>query len=132
VFGQETQKWAQCEFWDYGFWGLELGNLVVRYRRFGKRNLCRNLIVYIYIYIDRAVKLYYNIYSYNCTLTLNLLTTTVVAPLSNASKCQMGFNSAFKGLIKEKSMQSHSNPTTGFGLNDSPEKAERCSKFSVW
>jgi hypothetical protein len=33
------------------------------------------------------------------TLTLNLLTTTVVAPPSNASKWQMGFNSAFKVLI---------------------------------
>jgi hypothetical protein len=34
-----------------------------------------------------------------CTiLTLNLLTTTIVAPPSNASKWQMGFNSAFKGL----------------------------------
>jgi len=29
------------------------------------------------------------------TLTLNLLTTTIVAPPSNASKWQMGFNSAF-------------------------------------
>ena len=35
-----------------------------------------------------------------CKLTLNLLTTTIVAPPSNASKWQMGFNSAFKGLIK--------------------------------
>ena len=34
----------------------------------------------------------------NCALTLNLLTTTIVAPPSNASKWQMGFNSAFKGL----------------------------------
>ena len=34
----------------------------------------------------------------NVTLTLNLLTTTIVAPPSNASKWQMGFNSAFKGL----------------------------------
>ena len=34
-------------------------------------------------------------------LTLNLLTTTIVAPPSNASKWQMGFNSAFKGLISE-------------------------------
>ena len=34
-----------------------------------------------------------------CILTLNLLTTTIVAPPSNASKWQMGFNSAFKGLI---------------------------------
>ena len=33
------------------------------------------------------------------SLTLNLLTTTIVAPSSNASKWQMGFNSAFKGLI---------------------------------
>jgi len=32
-------------------------------------------------------------------LTLNLLTTTVVVPPSNASKWQMGFNSPFKGLI---------------------------------
>ena len=31
-------------------------------------------------------------------LTLNLLTTTIVAPPSNASKWQVGFNSAFKGL----------------------------------
>ena len=31
-------------------------------------------------------------------LTLNLLTTTIVAPPSNASKWQMGFNSAFKGF----------------------------------
>ena len=31
-------------------------------------------------------------------LTRNLLTTTIVAPPSNASKWQMGFNSAFKGL----------------------------------
>jgi hypothetical protein len=33
-------------------------------------------------------------------LTLNLLTTTIVAPPSNARKWQMGFNSAFKGLIE--------------------------------
>ena len=36
------------------------------------------------------------------TLTLNLLTTTIVAPPNNASKWQMGFNSAFKGLKKSK------------------------------
>jgi len=30
--------------------------------------------------------------------TRNLLTTTIVAPPSNASKWQMGFNSAFKEL----------------------------------
>ena len=33
-------------------------------------------------------------------LTLNLLTTTIVAPPSNASKWQMGLDSAFKGLNK--------------------------------
>ena len=33
-------------------------------------------------------------------LTLNLLTTTIVAPPSNASKWQMGFNSAFKWLTE--------------------------------
>src|SRR5215510_2413232 len=31
-------------------------------------------------------------------LTLNLLTTTIVVPPSNASKWQVGFNSAFKGM----------------------------------
>ena len=31
-------------------------------------------------------------------LTLNMLMTTIVAPPSNASKWQMGFNSVFKGL----------------------------------
>jgi hypothetical protein len=35
---------------------------------------------------------------YKHLLTLNLLTSTIVAPPSNASKWQMGFNSAFKGL----------------------------------
>ena len=35
-------------------------------------------------------------------LTLNLLTTTIVAPPSNASKWQMGFNSASEGLRTEK------------------------------
>ena len=34
-------------------------------------------------------------------LTLNLLTTTIYAPPSNASKWQMGFNSAFKRLNAE-------------------------------
>jgi len=31
-------------------------------------------------------------------LILNLLTSTIVAPPSKASKWQMGFNSAFKGF----------------------------------
>jgi hypothetical protein len=34
----------------------------------------------------------------NTNVTLNLLTTTIVAPPSDASKWQMGFNSTFKGL----------------------------------
>ena len=38
-------------------------------------------------------------------LTLNLLTTTIVAPPSNASKWQMGFNSAFKGLNRKNIIQ---------------------------
>ena len=38
---------------------------------------------------------------YSCQiLTLNLLRTTIVSPPSNASKWQLGFNSAFKGLMK--------------------------------
>jgi len=41
---------------------------------------------------------FHTVYRIILTLTLNLLTTTIVAPPSNASKWQMGFNSAFKGL----------------------------------
>ena len=40
-------------------------------------------------------------------LTLNLLTTTTVATPSNASKWQMGFNSAFKGLNTELNPTCH-------------------------
>jgi len=36
------------------------------------------------------------------SLTLNLLTTTIVAPPSNASKWQIEFNSAFKGLRNKR------------------------------
>jgi hypothetical protein len=42
---------------------------------------------------------YYKYIIFSLNLTLNLLMTTIVAPPSNASKCQMGFNSAFKGLM---------------------------------
>ena len=45
----------------------------------------------------------YHVVSWLTTLTLNLLTTTIVAPPSNASKWQMGFNSVFKGLIRNRS-----------------------------
>ena len=37
-------------------------------------------------------------------LTLNPLTSTIVAPSSNASKWQMGFDSAFKRLIQLRGM----------------------------
>ena len=45
----------------------------------------------------------------NKCLTLNLVTTTIVAPTSNASKWQMGFNSAFKGLkaVKVSNFSGH-------------------------
>ena len=50
--------------------------------------------------------LYTIIYQYKMSvLTLNLLTTTIVAPPSNGSKWQMGFNSAFKGLKHLKTLQ---------------------------
>ena len=37
-------------------------------------------------------------YNTKTILTLNLLTTTIVAPPINVSKWQMGFNSVFEGL----------------------------------
>jgi len=43
-------------------------------------------------------------------LTLNLLTTTIVAAPSNASKWQMRFNSAFKGLKKLSNFRKESCP----------------------
>src|SRR5215469_182774 len=39
---------------------------------------------------------------YCSNLTLNVLTTTIVAPPSNASKLEMGFNSVFKGCMKNQ------------------------------
>ena len=54
-------------------------------------------------------------------LTLNLLTTTIVAPPSNASKWQMGFNSAFKGLDGKKrgsEVEMKHGPTRGSFLDD--------------
>jgi len=44
-----------------------------------------------------TVTLYYDLNQR--MLTLNLLMTTIVAPPHNASKWQMGFNLAFKGLM---------------------------------
>jgi hypothetical protein len=43
-------------------------------------------------------------YPTDAQLTLHLITTTIVAPPSNASKWQMGFNSAFKGLNIQRKM----------------------------
>ena len=54
---------------------------------------------YIWSITNKAVcKLDVNLSHLLVRLTLNLLTTTIVAPPSNASKWQMGFNSAFEGL----------------------------------
>jgi len=47
-------------------------------------------------------RLLWNVVCSTCDLTLNLLTTTIVAPPTNGSKWQMGFNSAFKGLMSSK------------------------------
>src|SRR5215475_7471975 len=44
--------------------------------------------------------LFFSMISMMSGLTLNLLTTTIIAPPSNASEWQMGFNSAFKGCFK--------------------------------
>ena len=53
------------------------------------------------LYVVRALEgvLFIVVVAKAVGLTLNLLTTTIVAPPSNASKWQMGFNSAFKGLM---------------------------------
>ena len=48
------------------------------------------------------------------SLTLNLLTTTIVAPPSNASKWQMGFNSALKGLNVRSARKDYVNTTFPF------------------
>jgi hypothetical protein len=60
---------------------------------------------YIYIYFSTNSchwdKKWQGFNEYVLCLTLNLLTTTIVAPPSNASKWQMGFNLAFKGLTVE-------------------------------
>ena len=49
-----------------------------------------------------VIRLTCHIHGQQAILTLNLLTTTIVAPPSNASKWHMGFNSAFKGLNTDK------------------------------
>ena len=55
-----------------------------------------HLVIFI---IKKFVTMHGHMKTKDALVTLNLLTTTIVAPPSNASKWQMGFNSAFKGLI---------------------------------
>jgi hypothetical protein len=50
------------------------------------------------MYIGLHVKYRIVLSDFNGNLTINVLTTTIVVPPSNASKWQMGFNSSFKGL----------------------------------
>ena len=59
-------------------------------------------------------------------LTLNLLTTTIIAPPSNASKWQMGFNSAFKGLRKERCTAAPSKLMMRLGLSKS-----KCTVYTI-
>jgi hypothetical protein len=51
-------------------------------------------------------------------LTLNLLTSTIVASPSNASKWQMGFNSAFKGLNVGKSRKTFENTSITYLIKE--------------
>ena len=53
-----------------------------------------DFIFFIFFTVHHSRELFYL-----PTLTLNLLTTTIVVPPSNASKWQIGFNLAFKGLM---------------------------------
>jgi hypothetical protein len=54
---------------------------------------------FFFMFTFLFVLIYILLYLLISCLTLNLLTTTIVAPPSNARKWQMGFNSAFKGLM---------------------------------
>ena len=65
--------------------------------------LSRRLFLLLWVYVSTQI---------TTSLTLNLLTTTIVAPPSNASKWQMGFNSAFKGLRKGDSHLKHNSLTS--------------------
>jgi hypothetical protein len=59
--------------------------------------------VRILLHVLAIILIMYLINDYMCCpITLNLLTTTIVALPSNASKWQMGSNSAFKGLNELK------------------------------
>jgi predicted amidophosphoribosyltransferase len=56
----------------------------------------------MYIYDNISLNFSQDEKYFRLPLTLNLLTTTIVALPSNASKWQMGFNSAFKGLKSDE------------------------------
>ena len=56
------------------------------------------------IYYSKDHKVRFLKYAKILVLTLNSLTTTIVAPPSNASKWQMGFNLAFKGLTNKQAI----------------------------
>ena len=66
----------------------------------GRKNIKKyQIIIEVFQYYQQHFFFYHhNAMTNPQALTLNLLTTTIVAPPSNASKWQMGFNSAFKGL----------------------------------
>ena len=66
--------------------------------------------------------------SWRAILTLNLLTTTIVVPPSNASKWQMGFNSAFKGLILSPSTPA----STQVGSFPQVSPPEHCAHLYEW
>ena len=57
---------------------------------------------------------------HNYILTLNLLTTTIVALPSNASERQMGFNSACKGLIRYSLRFFINSPFKAYWSRDAP------------
>jgi hypothetical protein len=64
--------------------------------------ICPMFILCIFCYVYDIYKFTFKNYRHTIDtlrLTLNLLTTTIVAPPSNVRKWQIGFNSAFKGLI---------------------------------
>ena len=75
---------------EYRWGGLQWHFVYIDFHKHQFINVCNVSVLYTYITVCLQPD-----------LTLNLLTTTIVAPPSNASKWQMGFNSAFKGLILE-------------------------------
>ena len=63
-------------------------------------NLCIFIPIY-YAFVHVKSQFILSVMLHHTSLTLNLLTTTIVVPPSNASKWHLGFNSAFKGLKME-------------------------------